>query len=180
MINVKEDNIDIYFKMINNLASLSKCNKLKVGSLILKNNSIISTGVNGTPRGYKNSCEENIVTCLICGKTHTVKQSHGPYSYICGCTAELRFDEVSNNIKQVSSDVVVHSEENAILNAVRNHIPLEGSSILISHAPCIKCAKLIQGTGIREVIYKDDYKNSDGVDLLKELNIKVFKWGDCR
>jgi len=174
--NVKSDNIETYFKMIESLATLSKCKKLSVGSFIIKNNSIASSGINGTPIGYENNCEKYVHKCNICNRDNEVITTAGGYHYYCDCGVEHTIDEISNHIKVVSNDFVIHSEENAILHAVRNHISLDGTSIIVSHAPCIKCSKLIHGAGIAEVIYKDEYKNTTGVDLLRALKVKVTKW----
>jgi len=174
--NIKSDNIETYFKMIESLATLSKCKKLNVGSFIIKNNSIISSGVNGTANGYDNKCEKYVHKCIRCKHDNEVTTTAGSYHYYCDCGAEHRFDEIANHIKTISNDFVIHSEENAILHAVRNHIPLDGTSIIVSHAPCIKCSKLIHGAGITEVIYKDEYKNTAGVDMLRALKVKVTKW----
>ena len=55
----KQERYDIaYLKMAMEWASLSHCNRKKVGALIVKNNMIISDGYNGTPSGFNNSCED--------------------------------------------------------------------------------------------------------------------------
>ena len=55
----KQERYDIaYLKMAMEWASLSHCNRKKVGALIVKNKMIISDGYNGTPSGFNNRCED--------------------------------------------------------------------------------------------------------------------------
>lgn len=56
---MKEKLIHTYMKCAENFSELSTAKKLKVGSIIVKNNRIISIGYNGTPEGWhSNICED--------------------------------------------------------------------------------------------------------------------------
>ena len=70
---------------------------------------------------------------------------------------------------------VLHAESNAILKCAKYGKSTKDSTLYITHAPCIDCAKLIIQAGISRVVYLEDYKNSDGIDLLKNVDIKVEK-----
>lgn len=70
---------------------------------------------------------------------------------------------------------VYHGEENGILYAAKVGIALQGCDIFISHSPCINCARMIAGAGIRYVFYSEDFRSLDGVDFLLSVNIPVFK-----
>ena len=70
---------------------------------------------------------------------------------------------------------VLHAESNAILKCAKYGRPTNGSTLYITHSPCIECAKLIIQAGISRVVYLEDYKNSDGINLLKKVDIKVEK-----
>ncbi len=48
----------VFLELASNLSKLSYANRKKVGALIVKDNSIISDGYNGTPAGYSNDCED--------------------------------------------------------------------------------------------------------------------------
>jgi dCMP deaminase len=52
----------VYMKIAENIATLSRCNRAKVGAVIVKNGNIVSFGFNGTPSGFCNTCEENNIT----------------------------------------------------------------------------------------------------------------------
>ena len=71
---------------------------------------------------------------------------------------------------------VLHAESNAILKCAKYGRPTNGSTLYITHSPCIECAKLIIQAGIIRVIYLEDYKKSEGLELLKRVGIKVEKF----
>lgn len=70
---------------------------------------------------------------------------------------------------------VIHAEDNAIRRVYERNLCAHGGSIFITHAPCIRCADKIIDAGIKEVYYKHDYKNDNGIRLLEHDNIKVRK-----
>ena len=72
-----------------------------------------------------------------------------------------------------TKDEVIHAEANAILKLARDGERGNGADLFCTHAPCIDCAKLIYGAGIKKVYYRDTYRNTDGVDFLEKCNIKV-------
>ena len=71
---------------------------------------------------------------------------------------------------------VLHAESNAILKCAKYGRPTNGSTLYITHSPCIECAKLIIQAGIIRVVYLEDYRKSEGIELLKKANIKVEKF----
>lgn len=71
----------------------------------------------------------------------------------------------------VSKPHVLHAELNCILKAAREGVSLEGCTMYITHAPCVHCAAMMANAGIRRVVYKNHYKNNEGVDLLEEAGI---------
>lgn len=77
-----------------------------------------------------------------------------------GCAADELSDE--RGIRPEKYFWFSHAEANAIANAARVGTPLEGSSIVVTHFPCMDCARLIVQSGIKQVITKfpdDDFKS---------------------
>ncbi len=68
-------------------------------------------------------------------------------------------------------DIVVHAEMNAILKAAKLGISTEGTTLYITLSPCINCAKLILQSGVKEVIFIEEYKDLSAVDLLNEQGV---------
>ena len=79
--------------------------------------------------------------------------------------------DIDNPLK--TSDFVIHAEQNAIFYAARNGLNTEGTSIYITHAPCPNCAKAIASAGIKRVVYKEVYRDSRGIQFLKDCNVEV-------
>jgi dCMP deaminase len=70
---------------------------------------------------------------------------------------------------------VIHAEANAISKLAKSSESGAGSTIFITHAPCVECAKLIYGAGIKHVYYRNSYRNDDGLDFLSKCNIETEK-----
>jgi dCMP deaminase len=68
---------------------------------------------------------------------------------------------------------VLHAEENAIGKLARSHESGDGATMFLTHAPCAQCAKLILVSGIRQVFYRDTYRDDYGVQFLVKGGIDV-------
>ena len=80
-----------------------------------------------------------------------------------------------DTVTTVTKDEVIHAEANAILKLARDGESGNGSSLFCTHAPCIHCAKLIHGAGIKTVYYRESYRDTLGLDFLEHCNIEVKK-----
>jgi len=68
---------------------------------------------------------------------------------------------------------VLHAEENAILKLAKSNESGDGATLFITHAPCINCARMIYGAGIKEVYYDKVYRLEDGINFLRKCNVLV-------
>jgi dCMP deaminase len=68
---------------------------------------------------------------------------------------------------------VLHAETNAIAKLAKSNDSGAGADIFITHAPCLECAKLIYQSGINSVYYSKNYRDTSGIDFLKQCNISV-------
>ena len=68
---------------------------------------------------------------------------------------------------------MLHAEANAITKLARSSNSSDGATLYVTASPCIECAKLIIQSGIKRVIYTEQYRLTDGVDLLKRAGIEV-------
>jgi len=75
----------------------------------------------------------------------------------------------------VTKPYVLHAEANAISKVAKSGNNSEGATLYVTAAPCIECSKLIIQCGIKRVVYKDEYRLMDGVELLKRAGIEVEK-----
>jgi dCMP deaminase len=67
----------------------------------------------------------------------------------------------------------VHAEMNAVAQAAKNGVLIDGSEIYVTNSPCWNCFKLIANSGIRTIYYETFYKDSTFFDAAKECGIKV-------
>ncbi len=70
---------------------------------------------------------------------------------------------------------VLHAEANAITKLSKSTQSAEGSTLYLTLSPCRECCKLIIQSGIKRVIYKEEYRDASGLIILKEAGIVVFK-----
>ena len=84
------------------------------------------------------------------------------------------FENICEDENNVSKPYVLHAEANAITKLARSSNSSEGATLYVTASPCIECAKLIIQSGINRVIYTEQYRLTDGVDLLKRAGIEVI------
>ena len=75
----------------------------------------------------------------------------------------------------VSKPYVLHAEANAITKIARSNNSSEGATLYVTSSPCIECAKLIIQAGIVRVVFSDNYRINDGINLLKRAGIEVIQ-----
>ena len=75
----------------------------------------------------------------------------------------------------VTKPYVLHAEANAISKVAKSGNSSEGSTLYVTASPCLECSKLIIQAGIKRVVYRDEYRLTDGIDLLKRAGIEVEK-----
>ena len=79
--------------------------------------------------------------------------------------------EINNETKPE----VLHAESNALMKIARSTNSSIGSTMYLTCSPCFECAKLIIQSGIIRLVYKEDYRKEDGIDLLRQTNIIIEK-----
>jgi len=139
-----------FIEVANLIAKKSSCTRRQIGAVIVKDNMIISTGYNGTPRGIKN-CNEG-----GCERCNNPNIASGANLHECIC---------------------VHAEENAIVQAAYQGISTKGSTIFTSLCPCLYCAKTIVNAGMKKVFYNQAYAMDDAtIKLFKEAGVEIEKY----
>ncbi len=135
---------DSYFMQIAQVAaSRSTCLRRQVGAVIVKDKQILSTGYNGSPSGLRH-----------CGEVGCLRQSldipPGERTEICRA---------------------VHAEQNALLQAAKHGVAIEGADMYTSVQPCVQCTKMIINAGIRRVIYARPYPDLMAMEMAKESGL---------
>jgi dCMP deaminase len=83
------------------------------------------------------------------------------------------FENICEDEEGHSKPYVLHAEANAITKVARSGNNSEGATLYITASPCLECAKLIIQAGIIKVVYGENYRLNDGIDLLKRAGIEV-------
>ncbi|MBO4742978.1 MAG: dCMP deaminase family protein [Bacteroidales bacterium] len=78
----------------------------------------------------------------------------------------------------VTKPYVLHAEANAISKIAKSGNSSAGATLYVTASPCLECAKLIIQSGIKRVVYKDEYRLTDGVDLLRRAGIECERLDD--
>lgn len=148
---MKKKFIDAHMKVAEVYAQLSSAERLKVGCVAVKNDTIIGIGYNGMPSGWDNKCEVEISEVVnIDNRTVTPSQT-------------------------VTRPEVLHAETNCLAKISRSTNSSEGAYLFVTHAPCLQCAKLIYQSGIKSVFFRNEYRDSSGVEFLKKCKVEVNK-----
>ena len=83
------------------------------------------------------------------------------------------FENICEDENGVTKPYVLHAEANAITKVAKSGNSSEGATLYVTASPCAECAKLIFQAGIRRVVYRDAYRLTDGIDLLKRAGVDV-------
>lgn len=147
-------------------SQLSYAKRLQVGTVIVKDNRIISCGYNGLPAGWEsNDCEREIIL------------SDSEYFDLLP-SERNRYVPINDSFfwrGLKTYDEVIHSEINCLGQLARTSESGDGCIMVCTHSPCIQCAKSIYASGISAVYYKTDYRDDCGIKFLKNCGVDVIK-----
>jgi len=147
---------DAYMKTAETFGSLSTAKRLQVGSIVVKDNRIISIGYNGMPSGWDNECEEPVRLPHWADSINAIPETDR-HIYV----------------EYKTKPEVIHAEANAIAKLARSHESGLGADMYITHAPCIECAKQIYSAGINKVFFRNHYRSTDGIGFLKKCGVEI-------
>jgi dCMP deaminase len=132
---------DAYFMSISATVSMrSTCDRKHVGSIIVRDRQILSTGYNGSPRGLSHCDDVGHMLVDMGGRQSCVR--------------------------------TIHAEKNAIVQAARNGVRIEGAKLYTTAYPCPDCGRAIINAGIIEVIYGSKYDSRAAMGISSE---EMFK-----
>lgn len=85
------------------------------------------------------------------------------------------FENVCEDENGVTKPYVLHAEANAITKVAQSGNSAAGATLYVTASPCMECSKLIIQSGIKRVVYSDEYRLDDGIKLLRRAGIEVEK-----
>lgn len=83
------------------------------------------------------------------------------------------FENVCEDENDITKPYVLHAEANAITKVARSNNSSDGATLYVTSSPCIECAKLIIQAGIKRVVFAENYRLSDGIDLLRRAGVEL-------
>lgn len=134
-----------YMSLALRVAELSHGVRAKVGSCLVTESDITVLGTNGLPKALGNELEY-IVPTVGGGKN------------VLGTKNE-----------------VIHAELNTILKCVKEGVSVKGATVYTTLSCCVQCASMLSSCGIKRVVYLQEYRDTKGIDILRECGIVVDK-----
>ena len=145
---------DEYFMEIAEIVKTrSTCLRRQVGAVIVKDNRIITTGYNGAPSGLRHCTD------------------------IGGCERE-RLHIPSGQRHELCR--ALHAEQNAIIQAAKLGVSIDGATLYCTHQPCVICAKMIVNSGISRVVYGEGYPDEFAMQMFDMAGVKIERYEEER
>ena len=142
-----------FMKMARLISEWSSCyvEGRSIGAVIVKDKRIMTTGYNGAPAGVR-TCRER-GECL----RRKMNIPSGTRQEVCYAT---------------------HAEQNAIIQAAKMGVNIDGATLYCTHQPCSQCAKMIINAGIVRVVYRHGYPDEFSMALFREAGVQVEQYDD--
>jgi dCMP deaminase len=147
--HMKRPSWEEYFMDITHMVkSRSTCLRRHIGAIIVKDKNILTTGYNGAPSGTQHCLD---VGCL----REQMNVPSGERHELCRA---------------------LHAEQNAIIQAAKHGISIEGADLYCTNLPCLICSKMIINAGIRRIYYEGDYPDHLSREMLAEAGVELIHW----
>ena len=142
-----------FIEMCDVISSWASCfqENRKIGAVIVRDKRIMTTGYNGAPAGVKTCVERG--ECL----RRKLNIPSGTRHEIC---------------------YAIHAEQNAIIQAARMGVSIDGATLYCTHQPCVLCAKMIVNAGIVRVVYRQGYPDDFAREMLNEGGVMLERYED--
>ena len=140
-----------FIEMCDVIASWASCfqENRKIGAVIVRDKRIMTTGYSGAPAGVKTCVERG--ECL----RRKLNIPSGTRHEIC---------------------YAIHAEQNAIIQAARMGVSIDGATLYCTHQPCVLCAKMIVNAGIVRVVYRQGYPDDFAREMLNEGGVLLERY----
>lgn len=85
------------------------------------------------------------------------------------------FENICEDQNNQTKPYVLHAEANAITKVARSNNSSDGATLYVTSSPCIECAKLIIQAGIVRVVFSENYRVHDGIELLQRAGVEIVQ-----
>ena len=134
---------DYFLSIAHQVALRSTCTRRRIGALVVRDKRILATGYNNVPSGLEHC------TAVGCLRDELGIPSGERHELCRG----------------------IHAEQNAVVQAAKYGISIDGASIFVTNQPCILCAKILINAGIKEIVFEGDYPDELSRTMLEEAGV---------
>lgn len=140
-----------FMEMARLVSAWSSCyaENRSIGAVIVKDKRVMTTGYNGAPANTK-TCKER------------------------GYCLRRKLNIPSGTRQEVC--YAIHAEQNAVIQAAKLGISIDGGTCYCTHQPCSVCAKILINAGVRRIVYEQGYPDAFALELLGEAGVTLEKY----
>lgn len=140
-----------FMELASTIANWSSCfqDNRKIGAIIVSNKRILTTGYNGAPAGVESCVERG--ECM----RRNLNIPSGTQHELC---------------------YAIHAEQNAIIQAAKLGVSIEGATLYCTHQPCVICAKMIVNSGIAKVVYGEGYPDEFALRIFDMAGVELLRF----
>lgn len=142
-----------FMEMARLVATWSSCFQAcrEVGAVIVRDKRVMTTGYNGAPQGIR-TCKER-GECL----RRKLNIPSGTRTEIC---------------------YAIHAEQNAVIQAAKLGVSIDGGTCYCTHQPCSVCARILVNAGIKRIVYDQGYPDDFSLEILNEAGMVLERYED--
>lgn len=160
---MKDKHIQMYMRIAEAAAKTSSALRLQVGACVVKNNAVIAVSYNGLPSFIDGPVENKVYVTGVEWLSYEDVVEQYPFE-----------DEVGR-YKLVTKKECRHAEKNALLALAKSNESSIDATMFLTHSCCDLCAVDIVDAGISCVYYRNEYRNTEGLEYLRSNNVEVIK-----
>ena len=115
----------------------------------------------------RSSCERLNVGCILVKDNRIIAQGYN--GFLPGCPHK-------SIIRDNHEQATLHAEQNALIDCAKRGVSCKGSTVYITHYPCIICCRLLLAAEVKDIKYLNDYKNDELVEIFtKQCDVSINK-----
>lgn len=140
-----------FMQMAHLVATWSSCIRegREIGAVVVRDKRVMTTGYNGAAAGTR-TCKDKGV-CL---------------RQVLGIPSGTRHEVC----------YAIHAEQNAVIQAAKLGISIDGGTVYCTHQPCSVCAKILINAGIRRIVYEHGYPDPFALEILEEAGVLLEQY----
>lgn len=146
-------------------AKLSKGVRAKVGACLVTKHGVVLGGCNGMAPNGSNELEIKEYMDVAAGGWLDIDSIYEGWP----------FTDEHGRYRLVTKPHTIHAELSCILKAAREGVSVVGATLYTTLSCCKPCSEMVAASGVKRVVYKEEYRDNSGIENLNVLNVEVYK-----